>query len=86
MKDEQLYSVKELAASGRLPISRTTIWREIQRGQMPHYRIGEQVFISERHIEQYLARCEERAFEVRRGGNKDRFAGCSIFSYALNGA
>jgi excisionase family DNA binding protein len=86
MKDEQLYSVKELAASRRLPISRTTIWREIQRGQMPHYRIGGQVFISERHIEQYLARYDERAFEVRRGSNADGLAGCSIFAYALNGA
>jgi excisionase family DNA binding protein len=36
--DEKLYTIQELAASNRLRISKTTIWREITDGNLPSYK------------------------------------------------
>jgi excisionase family DNA binding protein len=84
MDNEKLFTVKELAATRRLRISRTTIWREIKRGRMRHYRIGGQVFIGEHHIEQYLSQCEERASEILRDIDTDMIAKNTVFAYAIN--
>ena len=58
--DEKLYTVKELAVSNRLRISKTTIWREISDGNLSSYKLRGQVFVGERHIREYLGQCEVR--------------------------
>lgn len=57
---EKLYTVKELVASNRLRISKTTIWRRIEEDALSYYRLGGQVFVSDRHIREYLSQCEVR--------------------------
>lgn len=84
MDNERLYTVKELAASGLLPISRTTIWREIKRGRMPHYRIGGLVFIGTHHIRQYLLQSEAHLFNNSRDMDSDTMAKNSMLAHALN--
>lgn len=84
MDNERLFTVKELAASGFLRISGTTIWREIKRGRMPHYRIGGQVFIGAHHIKQYLSLCEERPSDILRDIDTDMMAKNSVSAYAMN--
>ncbi|MDQ3714358.1 MAG: helix-turn-helix domain-containing protein [Acidobacteriota bacterium] len=75
--DEKLYTIQELAASNRLRISKTTIWREITDGNLPSYKLRGQVFVVERHIREYLGQCE-----VRRAGDS-KFIGSSVVSLAL---
>lgn len=43
----------------RIGISRITAYRLRQSGVLPHFRVGSrQVRYSEKHVEQFLARCE----------------------------
>ena len=59
--DEKLYTVQELAASNRLRISKTTIWRQVTDGNLSSYKLRGQVFVGERHIREYLGQCEVRS-------------------------
>ena len=53
--NEKLYTVQELAVSNRLRISKTTIWREINDGNLSFYKLRGQIFIGESHIQEYLS-------------------------------
>ncbi|HLM59818.1 MAG TPA: helix-turn-helix domain-containing protein [Pyrinomonadaceae bacterium] len=59
--DEKLCTVQELAASNRLRISKTTIWRQVTDGNLSSYKLRGQVFVGERHIREYLGQCEVRS-------------------------
>jgi len=75
--DEKIYTVQELAATGRLRISATTIWREIKDGNLAVYKIRGQVFIAERHIREYLGQCETRRTD------RSNIIGNSFFNFAM---
>lgn len=61
-KQENLISAKEAVA--RLGISKPTLCRIMQRGEIGYYRVGTRVLFSDRHITDFLAACEHRPRET----------------------
>jgi len=59
-------SEKEFAQAVNL--SRTTLWRLREKGQLPHIRIGRRILFTQEHIDQFLARFE-RGGDVSAAGN-----------------
>lgn len=49
-------------------LSRMTAWRLRNSGRLSHYRIGNRVFYSQRHIEEFLEANEEKATRLVRNG------------------
>lgn len=52
------YSIKQIIELNKLPIKETKIREKIKSGELGHYRIDGQLFISDEHIAQFLARSE----------------------------
>jgi hypothetical protein len=55
----EMVTPNELAAQGL--ISKVKQWEERKAGRLKCYRIGSKVLYSKRHIEDYLALCEQNA-------------------------
>lgn len=58
-------NLSEREAAGRLGVSRLTLWRARQRGEIAFLRIGRRVLYSESHIREFELRHERLA---KRGG------------------
>lgn len=56
---EKLLSARETAA--QLSISRAALSRFVARGSIGHYRIGDRVLFSQKHIDVYLSSVERPA-------------------------
>jgi excisionase family DNA binding protein len=56
---DKLLSARDTAA--QLGISRATLSRLVTRGKIGHYRIGDRILFSEKHISNYLASVEHPA-------------------------
>lgn len=63
IQQEKLYSAKETVAL--LGISRPTLSRLQQKGAIGCYKIGVRTLFAQKHIEDFLARHERVANEVR---------------------
>lgn len=61
MDGKKLFTSKEFREF--TGISRPTEHRERRRGHLACFKIGTRVFYSEKHIEDYLSRCEQPARE-----------------------
>jgi excisionase family DNA binding protein len=61
-----------------LRISVATLDRRIADGSIAYYKQGWQVFFSEQHIEDYMARCEKRSQTLQSQKNGTRVASSSI--------
>ena len=62
---EKLKNLSEREAADRLGVSRLTLWRARQRGEIAFLRIGRRVLYSESHIRDFEQRHEcaaERAY------------------------
>lgn len=53
--------MKQLLKISDLPLSKTTVWRLIRDGKLSHYRVGNRVFFSPEHLEQFLKNCEVKS-------------------------
>jgi excisionase family DNA binding protein len=53
-------------AAERISVSVQTVYRLIETGELPHYRVGNAIRIAEHHIRDFLAAHEER------GGKRDK--------------
>lgn len=58
---EKLYSPKEL--DELKVISLVQQWKERKNGRLSCYRIGRKILYSERHVSDFLALCERKAWE-----------------------
>jgi excisionase family DNA binding protein len=56
---EKLLSARETAA--QLSISRATLSRFVKRESIEHYRVGDRVLCSQKHIDTYLASVDRPA-------------------------
>lgn len=63
--DLKLSSEKQAAA--QLGVSRITLQRKRKSGEITFYQVGGRVLYSNLHLQDYLAKCEQRAGE---GGEK----------------
>lgn len=55
---EKLLSAKETVV--RLGISKPTLCRLMQKGQIGYYRVGTRVLFSDKHITAFLQACERK--------------------------
>ena len=65
---ERLLSAKEAVA--KLGISKPTLCRIMQRGEIGFYRVGMRVLFSEEHISTFLEACEQKPLTSKAGGKK----------------
>ena len=56
---EKFYTVATLAQE--LEISERSIHRFLAEGQLSHYRFGNRIKITEKHVNEFLVRSEHRA-------------------------
>jgi excisionase family DNA binding protein len=42
-------------------VSRVTLWRMRQRGQLPHYKLGRRVLYGRKHVDEFLTMHECRS-------------------------
>jgi excisionase family DNA binding protein len=52
----------------RVGISRTTAWRMRESGKLAYCRVGDKVLYLPRHVDEFLANCEQRAIRKSRNG------------------
>ena len=66
-KIEKRYAESEVIALGLIPgiTNRITLHRKRKAKLIGFYRIGNKIFYGEHHIEEFMARCERKAKEVR---------------------
>ena len=65
---ERLLSAKEAVA--KLGISKPTLCRIMQRGEIGFYRVGARVLFSEEHITTFLEACEHKPLISKAGGRR----------------
>jgi excisionase family DNA binding protein len=58
---EKLKNLSEREAADRLGVSRLTLWRARQRGEIAFLRIGRRVLYSDLHIREFERRHERAA-------------------------
>lgn len=63
---DHLKNLSEREAASRLGVSRLTLWRARQRGEIAFLRIGRRVLYSESHIKDFEQRHERAAERARR--------------------
>ena len=59
---EQRATITEAEFAKAVGVSRVTLWRMRQRGQLPHYKLGRRILYGQRHVEEFL-RAHERQLE-----------------------
>jgi excisionase family DNA binding protein len=59
-KDRETMTEEEFAKA--VGVSRVTLWRMRQRGQLPHYNLGRRILYGQRHVEEFL-RAHERPLD-----------------------
>jgi excisionase family DNA binding protein len=65
---ERLLSAKEAVA--KLGISKPTLCRIMQRGEIGFYRVGTRVLFSEEHKTTFLKACEHKPLSSKEGGGR----------------
>jgi excisionase family DNA binding protein len=50
--------------AGRLGISPSKLYQMVARREIPHYRIGGKILLSEEDVQEYLASCEVKKAEA----------------------
>jgi len=58
-KDRETMTEAEFAMA--VGVSRVTLWRLRQRGQLPHYKLGRRILYGQRHVEEFLKAHEYRS-------------------------
>jgi len=60
---EKRWPESEVLALGLIPgiINRVTLYRKRKAKLIGFYRVGNQIFYGQHHIEEFLARCERKA-------------------------
>jgi excisionase family DNA binding protein len=51
-KDRETMTEAEFAKA--VGVSRVTLWRMRQRGELPHYKLGRRILYGQRHVEEFL--------------------------------
>jgi len=59
MANGNLYSVSVISA--RLHLSRSFLYKAIERNKLPHYKIGTRVLVSEDQIQDFLKNHEQKS-------------------------
>lgn len=62
-KDRETMTEAEFAKA--VGVSRVTLWRLRQRGQLPHYKLGRRVLYGQQHVTEFL-KAHERQL-IRKG-------------------
>jgi excisionase family DNA binding protein len=51
---EQRATMSETEFAKEVGLSRVTLWRMRQKGELPHYRLGNRVLYGQQHIAEFL--------------------------------
>jgi excisionase family DNA binding protein len=51
---EQRATMTEAEFAKAVGVSRVTLWRLRQKGQLPHYKLGRRILYGQRHVEEFL--------------------------------
>jgi len=62
MLNSNFYNVSVI--SDRLHLSRSYLYKAIERNKLPHYKIGTRVLISEDQIQEFLKKHEQQTGEI----------------------
>lgn len=63
---EQRATMTEAEFAKAVGVSRVTLWRMRQRGQLPHYKLGRRILYGQRHVEEFLKahECKSEVSEI----------------------
>jgi excisionase family DNA binding protein len=61
--DKERETMTEADFAKAVGVSRVTLWRMRQRGQLPHYKLGRRILYGQRHVEEF-SRAHECKSEV----------------------
>lgn len=52
--DEERATMTEAEFAKAIGVSRVTLWRMRQKGQLPHYKLGKRILYGQHHIAEFL--------------------------------
>jgi len=59
---EQQVTMTEAEFAKAVGVSRVTLWRMRQKGELPHYRLGKRILYGQQHVSEFL-KAHERSIK-----------------------